>query len=1076
MDCKACGAANPDDHRFCQGCGTGLARRCTGCGFECGPTARFCGGCGAPFGGAPASPPRKFAAPVAGWGELKQATVLFADIVSSTEQIANLDPEQAMDRLQPAVMAMCTAVERFGGTIIRTLGDGVMALFGVPRALEGHAALACEAALAMQRAFVADTQELRIRVGLHSGMVASDPYAPDGGKGGGAHGMTIHLASRVVATAAPGAIALTSQCRALVLQAADVQTMGFKSLKGVPEPVEIFSLGGIKPAFASQRFQHSALTPMRGRDDEIALLQHAQGQAEAGQASVIGISGAPGAGKSRLCHEFAQWCLARQVRVFQVQTQLYGHATPLQAALELIRGFVFDIQPGDGAEKARAQVARRMGAADGTGADLAIVLDFLGIAPPDAPPVQLTPSARRSRLHRILEEMFCLAGADHAVLVVEDMHWLDKASEEIVSLVGRAISRTRLLLVLNYRTAYVPPLAQQPRFQAIELAELSEADTSAMVRELVSHRRELADIYQLIVKRSGGNPFFAEELVRSLAESGILAGEPGVKKAGLGAISQSLPSTVQAVIAARIDRLAEPEKGVLQICSIVGKEIPFAVLAQVASQPAGDVESIVESLCAAELIYLQASEGALRYAFRHPLIQEVVYGAQLKARRGTLHAAVAEAMEIHFDGKLDEFAGLIAYHYDAAGESIRAADYEGRAAQWIGVTDSARAITHWQKVRALLGPVPRDAGHDRLRAMACSKIVLLGWREGLKLDELTGCLSEAMQLAPEVDSRLTQLLLFLDGRMLQANGGPADDYVRRARQALDLVDRDADVGRAATLSAALSQAYAWAGLLAQGLAANDYALRHVDAIDQFDHEFFGFSIHEWVLGIRARILTRMGRLPEAEACLAQLLLAHASSTDPVICQIAHFGYVELARERMDAALADSHAASAAAIADANQSPYLRMVSLYCAGVSRLVSRRFGQAAAAFNGALEVVRGANVAIEFETEILTNLAECYLGAMDLLNARILAAEALALTHRRTHRLLEGRVLLVMGALKVRETAADPAAAEEAGQLLDRAAELIEATGARIYVPALNAERERLAAHGRYQRTKSVTSSSP
>lgn len=199
---------------------------------------------------------------------MKHATVLFADIVSSTEQIAQLDPEQAMDRLQPAVMVMCDAAERFGGTVIRTLGDGVMSLFGVPKALEGHARLACESALHMQAAFASNPQGLSIRVGLHSGLVASDPHAHDGGKGGGAHGLTLHLASRVVGIAAPGRVAMTGDCHSLVRGSVDVESLGRLPLKGIPGPVEIFQLTGLKPAFASQHFHRVKLTPFRGRNKE----------------------------------------------------------------------------------------------------------------------------------------------------------------------------------------------------------------------------------------------------------------------------------------------------------------------------------------------------------------------------------------------------------------------------------------------------------------------------------------------------------------------------------------------------------------------------------------------------------------------------------------------------------------------------------------------------------------------------------------------------------------------------------------------------------------------------------------
>ena len=233
-----------------------------------------------------------------------------------------------MECLQPAVMLMCDAVERFGGTVMRTLGDGIMALFGAPKALEGHARLACESALHMQAAFARNPQGLRIRVGLHSGLVASDPHAHDGGKGGGAHGLDDRPGQPRSGCRAPAGVTMTEDCHALVRGSVEAELLGPSSLKGIPQPVEIFLLTGLKAAFASQHFHQLKLTPFRGREKELRLLQQAQRLAEAGDAQVIGVTGGPGTGKSRLCYEFAQWCRARAKPVFEVRAQLYGSATP----------------------------------------------------------------------------------------------------------------------------------------------------------------------------------------------------------------------------------------------------------------------------------------------------------------------------------------------------------------------------------------------------------------------------------------------------------------------------------------------------------------------------------------------------------------------------------------------------------------------------------------------------------------------------------------------------------------------------------------------------------------------------
>lgn len=1062
MECPACHTANPEANRFCENCGEALPYRCAACGFECSPNARFCGGCGTSLvhvpsakGAARAAPAP---APASSWGELKQATVLFADVVSSTEQIAELDPEQAMERLQPAVMLMCEAVERFGGTVMRTLGDGIMALFGVPKALEGHARLACESALQMQAAFAHNPHGLSIRVGLHSGLVASDTHAQDGGKGGGAHGLTIHLASRVVGIAAPGGIAITEDFHSLVRGSVDVESLGRQALKGISEPAEIFLLKGLNPAFASQHFHQVKLTPFRGRDKEMRLLQQAQRLAEAGDAQVVGVCGAPGTGKSRICYEFVQWCRSRARPVFEVRAQLYGSATPLQPVLELMRTFFFGISDGDAAAVARQKIASRLDDLEhAQPADLPLLSEFLGVTGEEAsPPEARNARARRARLLSLMGAMVKQAANTPSVILIEDMHWLDEASEEFVAALVEAVASTKTMVVLNYRPSYRSPWVGRENFQEIEVGELSAADTDALVRELISHRREFKDISQLIVRRSGGNPFFAEELVRSLAERGVLSGDPNHSENGVETIERALPATVQAVIGARIDRLSESEKSLLQTCAIIGKEVPLAILERVAGTLRGQIDRALDALCRAELIQPQPAAGGRRYAFGHPLIQEVAYGTQLKARRAGIHASVAGVMEQFYADQLDEFSALISHHYEAAGDALRAAEYSARAAQWLGLTDSAQAIKHWHKVRSLLGGQAHHEPSERLRAMACSQISLLGWREGLNLEQVQPFIDEAMELAVRVDKRLTQLLLTIEGRMLQASGGPADWYVQRVEEALRLVDAEADKGRLATLNAALCHAYGWAGLLNEALAASEVALAGVAVIDRADQDFMGFSVEQWVLGMRARLLMRCGRFDEAQACWERMLEVHGATTDPAVQVIRHLGFVELAWCNDDVALAQRHSTELTEMSERHALPYLRPIALTCRGMALTIAADHGGAADAFNEALALVRGASLGIEYETEILAGHAECERRAKNMERARELAQEALDIARQRTMRLAECRAMTTLGAIMLDERGIEDSGAS---RMLEAADKLMAQTGAFIYRGHLQAALGRL-----------------
>lgn len=1067
INCLACLTVNPDGNRFCEACGAGLAQVCRQCGQECGPSARFCGACGSPQAGAGLASVAAAALPVIpavpAWGELKQATVLFADIVSSTEQIADLDAEQAMERLGPALALMCESIEKFSGTVVRTMGDGVMALFGAPKALEGHALLACEAALDMQQAFKGDSLGFRIRVGLHSGQVASDPQQADG-RGGGAHGLTIHLASRVVGLAEPGGICATESCYALLRSSCDVRFMGKHLLKGISGHTGIYALVGLKAASTNRFTQQGSLTPFLGRTGEMDVLKQALLLTERGQARAVGISGEPGAGKSRLCHEFTQWCRSHSIPVFEVRAQPYGHAMPLQPGLSLLRTFFFRITPADDGAAARARITARLAQlGPPSEADLALLYDFLGVAEAGSALLPgLNPKLRHARLLSLVRELVKHDAATTSVILIEDLHWLDEASEEFVATLVEAAAATQTMVVLNFRPSYRLPWAQFDNFQKVELDQLSGSEIEHLVRSLIGPREELREMCRLVVKRSGGNPFFAEELVRSLADGGFLAEEADLSAEALQAIERSLPPTVQAVIGARLDRLGEPEKTLLQMCAIIGKEIPLAVLEHMASPLASVIEKGLDGLCHADLILPQPAVGGRRFAFRHPLIQEVAYSTQLKVRRGPLHCAVALAMEVYYRDQLDEYAALIAYHYESAGQHVDAALHSSRAAQWVGGTNSALAIKHWHKVRSLLHGQARSARADSLRVRAGGQIAVLGWREGLVLQEVQPFIDEAKALAGEMDGRLMQLLLMAEGRMLQASGGPADGYVDLLRQAQSLMEPGADPGREAMINAALSQAYAWAGLLEQALAANTAAMQGMSAIDRFDREWIGFSVEHWVLGMRARLLTRLGRLGDAEECLQQLLVLGRSSNDPVIMQFAHFGYIDLAWCRQSASIAQEHYAHVEEIAAKHEGPYLRVFALSCRATTVSIAGDFVTAASTLTDALALVRGAKVAMEYETEILASLAECYrqLGQAD--RAVELGGEAIALARRRSTRLPECRALITSAAALLDKHGLIGVA--QAKPLFAMAAELVCLTGATIYEESLQRECARIQTLGK------------
>lgn len=980
------------------------------------------------------------------WAELKQATMLFADIVSSTEQIAGLDPEQAMTRLRPAVMQMCAAIESFGGTVVRTLGDGVMAVFGIPSTLEGHGRLACEAALAMQAVFNDNPQGLRIRVGLHSGLVASDPQDHDVTIGGGVYGHAVHLASRVVGLAEPGAVCLTAACLALLRRQCWVRSIGFQRLKGIPDATEIFVLGGLSNVSTRSHFHETRVSAFRGRARELAILQQSLTQAKAGQGAVVGLCGAPGAGKSRLSHEFAENCRRQGMPVVEVRSQLYGHVTPLLPLLALLRTWIFQVTPGDTAEHARRQVADQLSRLGPVLADdYALMCEFLSVADAQAPACALEPKARRARLLVLLKAMFRQAGSSPVAIVFEDLHWLDDASEVFLSALIEGLADSHIVLLLNYRPSYSAPWLHLTQFQQLTVAELSPEDTTALVHELLATHPQLHEAVSVIVERSAGNPFFAEELVHSLVESAELTA-----KNGLASVLQALPVTVQAVIGERIDRLFVTQKNLLHICAVIGKEIPLPVLKQVAVYLASQLEIGLDGLCEAELLQmLRALTDGRRYAFRHPLIQEVAYGSQLKARRAEVHGSVAVAMVNFYRHQLDEYAALIAHHSEAAGRPVEAAQYLARAAEWMGAANSTQAMVHWRKARALLQDQPRAPDTDRLRVKIGAGLVYLGWREGMSAQEVREVVAETVALATEVDNRLVQLLYLAEGRILQGTGGAADDYVGKLLTAMDLGANAGDVGRLAAMNSALSHAYSWSGLLNEGLAANDAALSGVEHLDPRDIEFFGFDIHQWVLMVRARILVRMGRLDDMRLCMAALLKTLHPDHDPVIRQVSYLLQVEMGSALKQMDIVHEAAAEVARIAAVSASPYTKIINFWVQGQAQNAQNRHEAAAQDFSDALAVIRSTGVGRDIEVEVLVGLAECCAELGDCEKALLHAKDALTLSRQRNNRVSECRALMVYGGVLVRLNGAS--ASDEAELALAQAAQLITVTGAKLHEPA-------------------------
>jgi class 3 adenylate cyclase len=1023
MRCPACQSEIGRDDKTCTACGASFAAcpTCRGLNFE---TARFCSSCGERLGRA------------AALGERKVVTVLFADIVGSTELIGDADPEHALDRLPPAIARMGNAVNQLQGTIMRTMGDGLMVLFGVPHAQEDHAARACQAALTMLES--SREHGIVLRIGIHSGEIIAG-LTDEFTKEQSVYGAAVHLASRIEHMAGPGSICITDSTYRLVQPFFEAESLGQQDVRGFARPVETFKLVGVKTA--ATKVRDSIAASYRGRDTELALLEHALSEAGNGRGKAIGICAPPGLGKSRLCFEFARAEREQPVPVLEARASPYEHSGPLQPLIEFFRTY-FRLAAGDSAEVAQKKIASRIHAViPAMDHEVSLLSEFLGVAG-SAPPLALDPPTKRARLLNLVRALVRDGVRVPTIIIVEDVHWLDEASHEVIAALIDVAPVSRALIILTYRPTLKVEWQAHPAFEQLHLSELNDDDIAALVGDALGNHPSIRAVASHVIERSGGNPFFAEELMRSLVDGGTLAGQPGSYAASGDLPVETLPATVQSVIGARIDRLVPTDKMLLQIGATIGREFPLPVLREVAGEAAQDIQNSLERLSQLELIRSVASdEPAARYAFCHPLIQEVAYAMQLRTRRVTLHAAAARAIERFHHNQLNEYADLIAHHFEAAKEIVPAANYTARAADWIGVTDSKLAIKSWQKVRFLLQSLGSSKDTDRLRMKAAQRIVQLGWREGMEAHEAAPYAEEASKLARYLKDSFAEVLVLASYGRIIASTGSADTYVDLVHRALDLSENDAP-GVKSVLQACLCQACGHAGKLKEALRANDVAMGNVDSVESAHEALLGFNIRRWLMSLKSRLLVRSGDFPAAEAVIGSLIADESEQPDATILFIPHLASVELAWLTNNPGLARRHATRVMKIAETTRVPYVAVYAEACHGIALSLSGNDVAAIQSLEKAIALSQSACAALEYEPEMLAYLAEVHLRNWQTAEAARRAEAAISIAVKRGARLAECRATIALARAVERDS---PPRSRE---LTARARTLIKETGAQAY----------------------------
>jgi class 3 adenylate cyclase/tetratricopeptide (TPR) repeat protein len=846
MRCPSCQVENPSQNRFCEQCGAPLATQCPQCGAPIGPSVRFCGACGhrliGPEAGAPAHvsrswvaadqshfvahPPTYLAEKIltsksAIEGERKQVTVLFADLKSSLELLADRDPEEARQLLDPVLERLMAAVHRYEGTVNQVMGDGIMALFGAPIAHEDHAVRACYAALAMQEAIRRYSEEVRrghgvevqIRVGLNSGEVVVRAIGNDLHMDYSAIGQTTHLAARMEQLAPPGTIRLTAETLRLAEGWVQVTPLGPVPVKGLPAPVEVCELVGAGPARTRlQAFAARRLTPFVGRQVELAALHQALEQAGAGHGQVVAVIGEPGVGKTRLFHEFAHASRTQGWLLLESNSTSYGKATPYLPVIDLLKAY-FQVEDRDDGRRMREKLTGRLLTLDAAlGPTLSAFLALLEVPVEDPQWQGLDPSQRRQRTLDALKRLLLRESQVQPLLLVfENLHWIDAETQAFLDGLVESLPTARLLLLVNYRPEYQHGWRNKTYYTQLRLDPLPPASAEALLQSLLGDDAGLVPLKQRLIEQTQGNPFFLEESVRTLVETQVLVGNQGAYRLARALPSIRVPATVQAVLAARIDRMPPEEKQLLQTAAVIGTEVPLPLLQAMAEAPEESLRLGLAHLQAAEFLYETRLFPDIQYTFKHALTQQVAYETLLQERRRALHASIVEALEALAGDRVAEEVERLAHHALRGEMWDKALAYCRQAGERAMARSASReAVGYFEQALNTLPHLP-----EQRNTLEQAIDLRLALRTALfpsgDFGRILAALREAEALAAALDDphRLAQVSFFLSNYFY--NMGAHDQAIAAGQRALALATAGGDVVLCALANRYLGGAYLYQG-------------------------------------------------------------------------------------------------------------------------------------------------------------------------------------------------------------------------------------------------------------------------
>jgi class 3 adenylate cyclase/tetratricopeptide (TPR) repeat protein len=977
-------------------------------------------------------------------------TVLFADLKGSMELLADRDPEDARKILDPVLAHMMDAVHGYEGTVNQVMGDGIMALFGAPIAHEDHAVRACYAALRMQESVNRYAEEawrahgvtVQIRVGLNSGEVVVRAIGNDLHMDYTAVGETTHLAARMEQAARPGTVLIAPATLDLVEGFIAAKPLGPVPVKGRSEPVEVYELSGIGPA--RTRLQAAArhgLTRFVGRDAEIEVLRRSLEQAGAGHGQAVAIVGEAGVGKSRLTWEFRRSPRTHGWLVLKGGSASYGRTTPYLLVIELLKAYL-SIQERDDQREIRERVAGKLLTLDRTLEPLLTpLLALLDVPVDDAAWGALDPPQRRQRILEAVKRLLLWESQVQPLLLIfGDLHWIDSESQALLDGLIESLPTARILLVVSYRPEYQHAWGSKTYYTQLRIDPFPPESAEELLTALLGQDESLEPLRRVLMERTAGNPFFLEESVQTLVETKVLVGNRGAYRMTKAPEVWQIPPTVQAILAARIDRLPPEDKPLLQAASVIGKDVPFTLLQAIADMPEESLRRGLTNLQAAEFLYETSVFPDLEYTFKHALTHEVAYASVLHDRRRALHARIVEAIEALHSDRLAEQVERLAHHAFRGEVWEKAVTYLRQAgAKALAHSAYREAVSWFEQALTALHPLP-----DTPQKIERGIDLRLDLRQSLfPLGELATALRylrEAEELARTLDDprRLGWVSAYMSGHHLHT-GGHATEVRTWAQRVAAIAETLGDV----PLQIAAQYYLAAGSRLSGDYRGTEHLCRTLmqSLPDQRTRERFGLVVFPAVMSraTLARVLAERGVFDEGDAHGQEAIRIAQALDHPfsVVVGSLDLAYLKSVRGQ----LSEAARLLERALAQCREWNITSHAPIVMASLGHVYARsgRIAQGVSCLQQALTDYESAGIGHHHSLSV-EQLGEAYLLADQLDNARACADRAMMLARGRGERGDEAWALRLLGDVTTHRARPDGAtAAAHYGTAMTLASEL-------------------------------------